>query len=94
MQLLQLKKLAQKNTTPVVVDEKTTYNGVLKDVVSEKTGQMVEAAAGVIGTLTGKKCIFSKKMMTTKQRLLSIVKLINQKNPNQMIGIFLLAITI
>jgi len=42
-------KTCSKNTTPVVVDEKTTYNGVLKDVVSEKTGQMVEAAAGVIG---------------------------------------------
>ena len=35
MRLLQLKNLL-KSTTPVVVDEKTTYNGVLKDVVSEK----------------------------------------------------------
>lgn len=53
-------KTCSKNTTPVVVDEKTTYNGVLKDVVSEKTGQMVEAAAGVIGTLTGKNASLAK----------------------------------
>ena len=53
-------KTCSKNTSPVVVDEKTTYNGVLKDVVSEKTGQMVEAAAGVIGALTGKNASLAK----------------------------------
>ncbi|MCY1181605.1 hypothetical protein D9M73_221180 [compost metagenome] len=53
-------KTCSKSTSPVVVDEKTTYNGVLKDVVSEKTGQMVEAAAGVIGTLTGKNASLAK----------------------------------
>lgn len=39
--------------TPVVVDEKTTYNGVLKDLVDEETGKMVQAASGVIGIFTG-----------------------------------------
>ncbi len=53
-------KTCSKSTTPVIVDEKTSYHGVLKDVVSEKTGQMVEAAAGVIGTLTGKNASLAK----------------------------------
>jgi len=47
-------KTCTRNTAPVVVDEKTAYQGVLKGVVDEQTGKMVEAAAGVIGTITGK----------------------------------------
>lgn len=37
-----------------MVDEKTEYNGALKNVVDEQTGQMIQAAASVIGTLAGK----------------------------------------
>ncbi|MFG0588330.1 hypothetical protein ACF8D3_09920 [Acinetobacter sp. YQ_14] len=53
-------KTCTKNTSPVVVDEKTTYQGVLNGVVDEQTGKMVEAAAGVIGTLTGKNASLAK----------------------------------
>ena len=53
-------KTCTKNTSPVVVDEKTTYQGVLKGGVDEQTGEMVEAAAGVIGTLTGKNASLAK----------------------------------
>ncbi|MPW43139.1 hypothetical protein D7V21_10870 [Acinetobacter guerrae] len=49
-----------KRSTAVVVDEKTTYNGVLKGVVDEETGKMVEAAAGVIGSITGKNASLAK----------------------------------
>lgn len=49
-----------KNATPVVVDEKQEYNGVLKGVVDEKTGQMIQAAAGVLGTITGNNGSISK----------------------------------
>ncbi|TXJ05772.1 MAG: hypothetical protein E6Q26_00265 [Acinetobacter sp.] len=48
------------NTTPVMVDEKTTYQGVLKGVVDDETGKLVEAAAGVIGTITGKNTSLAK----------------------------------
>jgi len=47
-------------STPVIVDEKTEYNGVLKGVVDEQTGKIVEAAAGVIGTLAGKNASLAK----------------------------------
>ena len=53
-------KTCTRNTAPVVVDEKTAYQGVLKGVVDEQTGKMVEAAAGVIGTLTGKNASLAK----------------------------------
>lgn len=43
-----------KKATPVVVNEKTEYNGALKGVVDEQTGQMIQAATTVLGTLTGK----------------------------------------
>ena len=43
-----------KSASPVLVDEKSGYNGALKGVVDEKTGQLIQAAAGVIGTLAGK----------------------------------------
>ena len=35
------------------MDEKTGYNGALKDIVDERTGQMIQAAASVIGSLAG-----------------------------------------
>ncbi|MGE8561403.1 MAG: hypothetical protein ACN6NJ_10715 [Acinetobacter sp.] len=43
-----------KKATAVVIDEKTEYNGALKGVVDEKTGQMIQAATSVLGTLAGK----------------------------------------
>jgi len=46
--------------TAVVVDEKTSYNGVLKGVVDEQTGQMVQAAAGVLGAITGNRTDISR----------------------------------
>ncbi len=49
-----------KNATPIVVDEKQEYNGVLKGVVDEKTGQMIQAAAGVLGSITGNNGNISK----------------------------------
>ena len=42
-----------KNATPVIADEKSEYNGALKGVFDEKTGQMVQAAASVLGSITG-----------------------------------------
>ncbi len=49
-----------KRSTAIVVDEKTNYNGVLKGVVDEDTGKMVEAAASVIGSISGKNASFAK----------------------------------
>ncbi|SPL69537.1 hypothetical protein [Acinetobacter stercoris] len=43
-----------KKAAPVLIDEKTEYHGSLKGVVDEKTGQMINAAAGVIGSMIGK----------------------------------------
>ena len=42
-----------KSASPVVVDEKTEYNGALKGVLDEKTGQMVQAAAGILWSISG-----------------------------------------
>lgn len=47
-------KTCGKKATAVVTDEKTEYNGALKGVVDEQTGQMIQAAASVIGTISGK----------------------------------------
>lgn len=44
-----------KNTQPIVIDEKTSYHGALKGVVSDETGQIIQAAASVIGNMTGMK---------------------------------------
>ena len=49
-----------KRSTAIVVDEKTNYNGVLKGVVDEDTGKMVEAAASVIGSISGKNASLAK----------------------------------
>lgn len=43
-----------KKAAPILVDEKTEYNGALKGVVDEKTGQMVTAAANVLGSVLGR----------------------------------------
>ena len=43
-----------KKASPIVIDEKSEYSGALKGVFDEKTGKMITAAAGVVGTLTGK----------------------------------------
>lgn len=42
-----------RKSTPIIMDEKTGYNGALKDIVDERTGQMIQAAASVIGSLAG-----------------------------------------
>jgi hypothetical protein len=47
-------KTCGNKATAVITDEKTEYNGALKGVVDEKTGQMIQAAAGVLGSITGK----------------------------------------
>ncbi|WP_104471848.1 hypothetical protein [Acinetobacter indicus] len=47
-------KTCGSRATPVVVDEQTTYNGALKGVVDEQTGQMIQAAATMLGTISGR----------------------------------------
>lgn len=42
-----------RKATAIIMDEKTGYNGALKDIVDERTGQMIQAAASVIGSLAG-----------------------------------------
>lgn len=49
-----------KNATPVITDEKSEYSGALKGVFDEKTGQMVQAAASVLGSITGNSSNLSK----------------------------------
>ncbi len=44
----------------VVSKEQSSFNGVLKGVVDEQTGRMVNAAAGVIGVFTGKSADLSR----------------------------------
>lgn len=39
--------------TPIVMNEKTTYNGILQGVVDNETGKMIEAAANVLTKLSG-----------------------------------------
>lgn len=41
--------------SPIVTDQQSTYNGALKGVVSDDTGQAIQAAASVIGNVTGLK---------------------------------------
>lgn len=53
-------KTCGKNHAPVLVDEKTEYNGALKGVFDEKTGQMVSAAASVLGSVIGKNTTIEK----------------------------------
>ena len=42
-----------KKAAPILIDEKSEYNGALKGVVDEKTGQMSTAAANVFGSVFG-----------------------------------------
>ena len=42
-----------KTAAPILIDEKSEYNGALKGVVDEKTGQMITAAANVFGSVFG-----------------------------------------
>ena len=46
-------KACGSRSTPIVIDEKNTYNGALKGVVDEQTGQLIQAAATVLGNITG-----------------------------------------
>ena len=57
--VLAANKTCGKSTT-IVLDEKTTYNGALKGVVDEQTGKMIQAAAGILGTIAGKSADISK----------------------------------
>ncbi|MGA8883375.1 MAG: hypothetical protein WB445_07165 [Acinetobacter sp.] len=50
-----------RNASPIIVDEKSGYNGALKGVFDEKTGQMVQAAAGILGSITGSNTNISKE---------------------------------
>lgn len=43
-----------KKAQPVLIDEKSEYTGALKGVVDDQTGQLITAAAGVIGSMVGK----------------------------------------
>lgn len=43
-----------KKAQPVLINEKSEYSGALKGVVDEQTGQLITAAAGVIGSMVGK----------------------------------------
>ena len=47
-------KTCGNKASPILVKEQSTYNGALKGVVNEKTGQVIQAAADVIGGLAGK----------------------------------------
>ena len=47
-------KTCSNKGTPVLIDEKTEYNGALKGVVDEQTGKLITAAAGVLGSVMGK----------------------------------------
>lgn len=53
-------KTCGRNAAPVLIDEKVEYSGVLKGVVNEKTGQLVTAAASILGTVTGTKSSIEK----------------------------------
>jgi hypothetical protein len=48
-------KACGSRSAPIVIDEKNTYNSALKGVVDEQTGQLIQAAATVLGTITGTK---------------------------------------
>ncbi|WP_151823908.1 hypothetical protein [Acinetobacter bereziniae] len=47
-------KTCGKKAAPVLINEKTEYHGSLNGVVDEQTGKMINAAAGVIGSVMGK----------------------------------------
>ena len=49
-----------RKATPVLINEKTSYNGALKGVFDEETGRLVTAAAGVIGSIVGRSAGLAK----------------------------------
>ena len=53
-------KTCGNRAAPVLVDEKSQYQGALKGVFDEKTGQMVSAAASVLGSVIGTKTTIEK----------------------------------
>ncbi|AOA58071.1 hypothetical protein [Acinetobacter larvae] len=46
-------KTCGQRATPILIHEKSEFNGALKGVVDDKTGQVINAAAGVIGSVLG-----------------------------------------
>lgn len=46
-------KTCGSKATAIVSDEKTEYQGALKGVVSDETGKMIQAAASVLGSISG-----------------------------------------
>ncbi len=46
-------KTCGSKATAIILDEKTSYDGALKGVVDEQTGQMIQAAATVLGNIAG-----------------------------------------
>ena len=46
-------KTCGSKATAIIIDEKTGYNGALKGVVDDQTGQMIQAAATVLGNIAG-----------------------------------------
>jgi predicted lipoprotein with Yx(FWY)xxD motif len=48
-------KACGRSATPIIVEDKTQYQGALKGVVNEETGQIIQAAASILGSVTGVK---------------------------------------
>jgi len=42
-----------KTSTTIVLDEKTTYNGILQGVVDPNTGKLIQAASNILGKISG-----------------------------------------
>ncbi|MQW92925.1 hypothetical protein GFH30_05155 [Acinetobacter wanghuae] len=53
-------KTCGNKASPVLTDEQTAYSGALKGVVDEQTGQLIQAAANVIGNIAGRNAGLSK----------------------------------
>lgn len=53
-------KTCGKSAAPVLIDEKTEYNGTLKGVVDDKTGQLITAASSVLGNVIGRSASLEK----------------------------------
>ncbi|WP_180027604.1 hypothetical protein [Acinetobacter sp. YH16032] len=53
-------KTCGKNSAPVLIDEKTEYNGALKGVVDEQTSKLITAASSVLGSVIGTKNTIEK----------------------------------
>lgn len=53
-------KTCGRKASPVLLDEKTEYNGALKGVVDEQTGQLITAATNVLGSVLGKSNALAK----------------------------------